>query len=202
LGIHSVFASVVRLARSCRRVFTGRIQLLIALNWLFFGSVLLSAFLAQLWPNLSDGSAEGFSPFSGNLLLLFLFIFTFNLIISAFLMLTLSGVLFFALPLVFLFVRGMIWGWLAFWAASETLLFALPTLCLEGEAYVLASAAGINIGLSWLKPGLTYKDEDLSRKEAFRRSWSECLHIYFLVSVLLLTASIAEVLTIYEFGTL
>lgn len=202
MGIHSAFASVVRLARSCREVIAGRIKLLIALNWLFFGSVLLSAFLAQFWPTpLSDGSARGFNSFPGNPLLLFLFIFAFNLILSAFLMLTLSGVLFFALPIVFLSVRGMIWGWLVSWATSETLLSALPTLCLEGEAYVLASFAGVSIGLSLLKPTLLYKDKLLPRGLAFRMAWNECLSIYFWVTVLLLLASVVEVLTIYLVGT-
>jgi uncharacterized membrane protein SpoIIM required for sporulation len=77
-------------------------------------------------------------------------------------------------------------------------LAALPTLILEGEAYVLAALAGVNIGLSWLTPNWVYKQEkeSLSRSEALRRAFRQSAYVYVFVVILLLAAAIVETLTL------
>jgi uncharacterized membrane protein SpoIIM required for sporulation len=69
---------------------------------------------------------------------------------------------------------------------------------LEGEAYVLAALAGVNLGMSWLKPSWVYKKEQngFSRSEALRKAFMDCGYVYVFVVVLLLAAAIVETLTL------
>ena len=70
----------------------------------------------------------------------------------------------------------------------------LPTIILEGEGYVLAALAGVNLGLSWFKPEWIYK-ESVSRREAVRMALRNCFY-NGLVNLFLLTAAIVEVVSL------
>jgi uncharacterized membrane protein SpoIIM required for sporulation len=62
---------------------------------------------------------------------------------------------------------------------------------------VVAGVAGINLGLSWLKPSWAHKKEVSSRLEAFKMALKECGYLYILVAMLLFAAAIVETATIY-----
>jgi len=122
------------------------------LNWLFFGFIVIGAFLRQSgyvsvfrWPV----GEEVFQLQTGNMVVTVVSIFLFNLFLSGFLVVTLTGLLFFVLPVVFLCVRGFLWGLLLSGLSSSQFLSALPTVILEGEGYVLAALVGVVLGLSW-----------------------------------------------------
>jgi len=123
-------------------------------------------------------------------------IFLFNLVVSGFVLVTLSGLLFFALPFVFLLFRAFLWGVLLGGLPTSLFLAALPTLILEGEGYVLASLAGINLGLSWLRPEWAYEGEELSRLESVKKALRDCVRIYVFVVVPLFVAAVVEALTV------
>lgn len=71
---------------------------------------------------------------------------------------------------------------------------SLPTIILEGEAYVFACVAGMVVGVSWLKPSLLY--DDLDRKESLKLSTRECLKLYSVVLILLAFAALLESFTL------
>jgi uncharacterized membrane protein SpoIIM required for sporulation len=108
---------------------------------------------------------------------------------------TLPGIAFFALSPLLLFVKGTLLGSSLANMPSWRVLVILPTLILEGEAYVLAGVAGVNLGLSWLRPWWLYEG-DIPRKEAFLKAWDECGHIYSWVTMILFLAAVMEVATI------
>jgi hypothetical protein len=70
-------------------------------------------------------------------------------------------------------------------------LAALPTLLLEGEAYVFAAGVGTLVGYSWLK-----KTDDLSRSEVFAQAIKKYMNAYIFVILLLVGAAIVESATI------
>lgn len=123
-------------------------------------------------------------------------IFLFNLILSSFIVVTLPGLVFFPFPAVVLLFRGYLWGLLLSQLSTPHLLVVLPTIVLEGEGYVMASVAGILLGLSWLKPNWMYGCEDLTRSEALKKALKECMGMYVLVAIVLLAAAIVETITI------
>jgi len=168
------------------------------LNWLFFGFIVVGSLLGQIgvvqvytWP-----FGEIFSVDVSNAFLMVGFIFLFNLVLSGFLLVTLTGLGFFGLPLFFLSFRAFLWGVLLNGLSTPLFLAALPTLALEGEGYVLAALAGVNLGLSWLNPRWAYSGEDLSRLEAVKRALKDVGRIYVLVIVFLFAAAVVETLTL------
>lgn len=116
---------------------------------------------------------------------------------SAFLVVTLPGLVFFGLSAVLLAYRGAVWGFFLAFSPSPLFLAALPTVVLEGEGYVLASVAGTVLGLSWFKPDWTFRGETVSRREALRKAFKECFYLYALISVVLLVAAVVETATLY-----
>lgn len=191
--------------RVCVSVVSRRVLLLIVLNWLFFGAMVVGGFLGQSeyvavyeWPL----GEEIFHKEIGNVPFMILSIFLFNLILSGFAWVTLPGLGFFVLPVVLLLVRARLWGVLLNGLPAPWFFVALPTLILEGEGYVLAGVAGVDLGLSWLKPEWVYWREELSRWESVKRALKDCAHIYVLVVVLLFVAAVVETATIYFLGTI
>jgi len=171
-------------------------MLLIALNLLFFGGMLVGSLLVGFGGiQLYDPGAHVL-PTDGNLLSLVPCIFFFNLVLSAFVVVTLAGLVFFLLAAGFLLLRALVWGALITTLSTSEFLFALPTLVLEGEAYVLAALAGVVLGLSWLKPEWAYRGKGLSRLEAFKWALRECAYIYVLVVIILLVSAVVEAVTI------
>ena len=185
--------------KSCFSLISRRILLFVALNWLFFGVMFAGNLLSYgeygeyfEWP-ISEGFVDTETL---GLPLLIMNIFLFNLVVSGFVLVTLSGLLFFALPFAFLVFRAFLWGVLLSGLATPLFLAAFPTLILEGEGYVLASLAGINLGLSWLRPKWAYEVEELSRLESFKKALWDCLRSYVLVALLLFVAAVVEALTV------
>lgn len=182
--------------KSCLSVVWRRVGVLVVLNWLFFGFIVFGGLLGQFgvvkiyyWP-----FGEIFPVEVGNAFLTVGFIFISNLILSSFVLVTLTGLAFFGLPLFFIFFRAFLWGMLLNELSTPLFLAALLVVILEGEGYVLAALAGVDLGLSWLKPSWAYRREDLSRLEAFKRALKDCARIYVLVAAVLLVAAVVETL--------
>jgi hypothetical protein len=136
-------------------VISRRAWWLVVLNWLFFGFVLVGSFLSGLTsfgPFYSLPASEASQSYQGSPILLFGFLFVFNLVVSGFVVVTLTGLGFFALSPIFLCYRGLLWGALLAGSPRSSFLFVLPTIVLEGEGYVFAALAGVLMGLSWLNP--------------------------------------------------
>lgn len=178
----------------------SRWKILALLNALFFGCVFIVLALASLFlaPPLYFGTHLNVPYFflDSSWFVMILVIFTFNLALGSFVFVTLPGIVFFPLSAGILLYRGFLWGLLLY--ASPVWLFAvsLPTVMLEGEAYVFAAAAGTIAGASWVRPVLVYQKDGLSRVQALKISLKECLRIYAFVVALLLVAAIVETATI------
>jgi hypothetical protein len=150
--------------------------------------------------------------------LLFLFIFCFNLVVAAFCVVTLPGFLFFPLSAALMTLRAVLWGLLLGPLPTGFFLDVLPTMLLEGEAYVIAAAVGLTVGYSWLTrskelspeppPSRIYSEVfgDLgpresaelepSRFEFFRCALKRDMSAYVLVILLLIAAAAVESATI------
>jgi hypothetical protein len=176
-----------------------RVKVLAVLNLLFFGCAfgvtLLASFL--FLPQLYSGWHPVFPDIvQGNWLLVVLFIFASNLVLSAFVFVTLPGIALFPLSPSALGFRAVLWGLLIYGVPTRTFLIVIPTLVLEGEAYVLAALAGAIVGVSWVKPRWIWAGEDLSRGNAFKKALKECLRLYVFVAVLLFAAAVVETVTV------
>jgi len=106
---------------------------------------------------------------------------------------TLPGALIVPLPFTLLYggwVQGV--GLAGLHASSLlSLLLLLLVGSLEWVSYVLASAAGLNIGLSVLAPrrqGVT------SRGAAFRAAWGDAARLYALIALILAVQAVMEIL--------
>jgi hypothetical protein len=177
-----------------------RARLLTVFNLLYFSAIFVAALVAGFLfpPSLYEGGSSIFGTFVfGDPVVTVFWIFAFNLVLSAFVVVTLSGLAFFPLSTAALLVRAVLWGLLIYPLPAWAFLAALPTLILEGEAYVFAGVAGTTLGMSWLKPRWAYREESgLSRWSALKRAYGEFKRVYFVVAVLLFVAAIAETLTI------
>jgi len=164
-------------------------------SWLFFGALLVGAFFGQaqiVWDVFKWPSKTAFP--TNNLPLLVLWIFLFNLLWSSLVLLTLSGFVFFAVPLVIMTYRAWLWGVLLANLPISLFWVVIPVLVVEGEAYVLSCVAGVNLGLALLRPNMIFKEEGISRLQAVKRAFKECAYFYIFVAVLLLAAAIIEAL--------
>jgi hypothetical protein len=173
----------------------SRWKLLSALNAVFFSVALGVGLIAGfvLAPSVYYGQPVYVFPqfLYGSVLLMFLFIFCFNLAIGAFAVVTLPGFLFFPLSAALLTFRAVLWGLILSPLPQGLFLVALPTLVLEGEAYVLAAAVGTTVGYSWLT-----RPKDLTRSKAFTDTFKRDVSAYVFVILLLLTAAAVESATI------
>ena len=171
------------------------------MNLLIFGGILFSGFLARFPLMESSGGLEEFPasfPLDLEWPLLVGYIFVINLFASAFLMVTLSGLVFFVLPSFFLVLRAYIWGVSLSHLSTPMFLMALPTSVIEGEAYVIGAVAGTMLGLSWLKPSWVYGDRAVSKGQALRLAVKECASLYVLVAMMLIVAAVIEALTMQQ----
>jgi hypothetical protein len=123
-------------------------------------------------------------------------IFVFNLALSSFLFITLPGFLFFPLSGGLLVYRALLWGLVLDSLPVNVFVASLPTVLLEGEAYVCAALAGTVVGASWAMPEWAYKGLKTSRFDALKTGLKECLTIYVAVAVVLFVAAVVETLTI------
>ncbi len=180
-------------------VISRRAWWLVVLNWLFFGFVLGGSFLGgwiSLGPFYSLPASGVSQSYQSNPILLFGFLFVFNLVVSGFVVVTLTGLAFFALSPIFLCYRGMLWGALLAGLPRSSFLFVLPTIILEGEGYVFAAVAGVLMGLSWLNPEWDYQEESLTRYQSLKRALKDSVYVYLLVASFLFLAAIVETLTL------
>lgn len=177
---------------------TERLPIVALMNLAFFGSILITAFLTQsVAPPSEFWEPPNFFPLPlSNVPLLVVTIFLFNLVVGAFVLLTLMGMVLFVIPAGVLIWRGWLWSSLISQLSTSSFLLVLPTLVLEGEGYVLASVAGTVLGLSWLKPSLIFGGGRLSRVAALMRALKEMAHLYVAVAIILLIAALVEALTL------
>ena len=181
-------------------LFCGRWKVFALFNLLFFGSVLAVVFLAEFMfpsPLYADWSPNVPRVFLvGSWPVMVFGIFLFNLCVSAFAVVTLPGMVFFPLSTFFLLFRAVLWGLLLYALPVWPFVSVLPTVVLEGEAYVFAAAVGTVVGVSWVKPTWLFRDEGLSRVDALKRALKEGLKGYVFVAVLLFLAAVVETATI------
>lgn len=187
----------------CFYVLSKRMKLFAFLNAVYFCSLFVTAFVASLLfvpPPYEGWPPEIFVPYFGeDLSLLFFKIFLSNLVLSAFVFVTLPGLVLFPLSSVALLVRAVSWGLLFYQLPTSVFFVALPTFIIEGEAWVLAALAGTYLGAAWFKPAWMYGKEGLSRWGALKRALKECKCVYFLVFLFLLIGAFVEVLSIAFF---
>lgn len=195
---------VVAFLRSCVSIILKRGKLLAFFSFLYFSLVFWAALVAAFLfppPLYVSGSSSVFGDFLfGDAVVTAVWIFVFNLVVSAFVVVTLSGLAFFPLSAVALFVRAVLWGLLIYPLPAWAFLVALPTLVFEGEAYVFAGVAGTMLGLSWFKPRWAFRAEgEFSRWDSLRRALNEFKRLYFVVVLLLFVAAVVETLAIAAF---
>lgn len=122
--------------------------------------------------------------------------FLVNLILGSFVVLTVPSLpVFFAGPILAVY-RAVLWGIIYSPTSPQfanAIIYALPVLLLEGEAYCIVCFPSFKAGLSWLLPKRAYKDENPTRKQAFRKALRELALVYILVSCILLVSAIVEV---------
>jgi hypothetical protein len=155
----------------------------------------LHEILAQGWEESFLASITQASA-AENWFLALLLIFLANLLVGSLVVLTAPSVLvFFAGPLLALY-RAVLWG-IAFSPTSPqfatALMYALPVLVLEGEAYCIACVPSFKVGMSWLLPKTAYKGAELTRKQAFKKALHELALVYVLVALILFISAIVEV---------
>jgi hypothetical protein len=191
---------LIEILRSCWIVLFARRRLLIYLNVLFFGILFVSALSTNLLfaapINVSSGPATPVSVRGLSWPVMFLTIFLVNLAVSAFLYVTLGGLVFFPFSACVLVYWAIDWGARVSYIPGWTFLGDLPTLVLEGEAYVLACMAGTLVGVSWLKPNWFSASELLSRRAALKKAFKEGLRTYLFVTLFLIAAAAVETATI------
>lgn len=197
-------ALVLAFLRSCVSIILKRGKLLAFFSFLYFSSVFLTALVAAFIfppPLYVGGSSSVFGNFLfGDAVVTVVWIFVFNLVLSAFIVVTLSGLAFFPLSAVALFVRAVLWGFLICPLPAWAFLVVLPTLVFEGEAYVFAGVAGTMLGVSWFKPRWVFKGESqLSRRDSLKRAFGELKQVYFFVVLLLFVGAIVETLAMAYF---
>jgi hypothetical protein len=199
---------------------SSRWRLLSALNVVFFSVAFGVGLAASLVypPPLYSGQPVYVLPqfLYGSAPLLFLSIFCFNLVVAAFCVVTLPGFLFFPLSAALMTLRAVLWGLLLGPLPPRLFLDVLPTLVLEGEAYVIAAAVGITVGYSWLTrskelfpeppPSRIYspvlgdlgpnESMEPSRREFFKCALKRDMSAYALVILLLIAAAAVESATI------
>lgn len=190
---------VLGFLRACVEVLSKKERFLAMMNLVFFGCILVVALYVQfMFPPPYEGRPVEVPDFLVGVgwPVMVVGILLFNLVLSGFVVVTLPGLVFFPLSAVALLYRAFLWGVLLSQLPTPQFLAVLPTVILEGEGYVIASVAGMTLGLSWLKPDWIYEGEGLSRSEALRKALRECGRLYIVVVVVLLLAAIVETFTI------
>jgi len=134
-----------------------------------------------------------------NPLLAIVYTFFVNLALGTLAYITIPGLLvFFFAPALVLF-RAIMWG-VVFAPTTPVLAMAvvlsLPTLILEGLGYVLAVVPSTYLGLSWLSPKRVFREEKLSRKEAFKKELVNSAKAYAWVALVLVVAAVVEVVSV------
>ncbi len=131
---------------------------------------------------------------AGKVLTIILTIFGINSILGTFFYITIPNIL--GLGTLIFIYRPLLWGLIyAPVSPQDTmlLLIAIPTLLLEGTAYVIAFVSSIDLVLALVKPE---KLGEESRLKALKRAWIYTLKSYVLVLIVLFIAAVVETITI------
>lgn len=174
---------------------------------IYYGLVIVGMVIGLLYPPISTGTGGNISSqFStvfpgllqaigaGDVIKVILTIFVFNSILGSFLAITVLNLIGIG-TLVFIY-RPIMWGLIyAPTSPSATMLLiaVIPTLILEGAAYVIAFTASLDFVLAIAKPKALGEE---SRFKAWKKAWTYNLKSYVLVLIMLLVAAVVESVTI------
>lgn len=174
---------------------------------IYYGLVIIGMIIGILDPSVSTGTGHVISNQfqtglpgllqaigTGDIIKVILIIFGFNSVVSSFLQITILNTI--GLGIVVFLFRPLLWGLLyspTSPQAAMLLIFVIPTLILEGIAYVIAFTASIDLILAIIKPKSLGED---SRLKAWKKAWIYNLKAYVLVLIVLFAAAIVETLTI------
>lgn len=150
------------------------------------------AIVSEVFPGLMEA-------YLTNPLLAIVYTFLVNFLYGTMVTIALPGTLFFVLAPAQAFLRACWWG--AYFAPitsvlASVLTWSLPTMILEGLGYILAVVPSTYLGLSWLSPKTVFREEGLTRKEAFKRELVNSARAYAWVALVLLIAAVVEVTTV------
>ena len=174
---------------------------------IYYGLVIVGMVIGLLYPPVSTGTGGNISSqFStvfpglmqaigaGDVFKVIATIFVFNSILGSFLAITLLNLIGVG-TLVFIY-RPIMWGLIyapTSPGAAMLLLAVIPTLILEGVAYVIAFTASLDFVLAIAKPK-SFEEE--SRFKAWKKAWAYNLKSYVLVLIMLLVAAVVETVTL------
>ncbi|MEL7669548.1 stage II sporulation protein M [Methanobacterium sp.] len=174
---------------------------------IYYGLVIIGMVIGLLYPPISTGTGGNISSqFStvfpgllqaigaGDVIKVILTIFVFNSILGSFLAITLLNLIGIG-TLVFIY-RPIMWGLIyapTSPSAAVLLIAVIPTLILEGVAYVIAFAASLDFILAIAKPKALGEE---SRFKAWKKAWVYNLKSYVLVLIMLFVAAVVESVTI------
>lgn len=174
---------------------------------IYYGLLIIGMVIGLLYPPVSTGTAHtvGSQFFTalpglmqaisaGDILKIVVTIFAFNSILGSFLVITLLNIIGLG-TLVFIY-RPIMWG-LVYAPTSPhaalLLIAVIPTLILEGTAYVIAFAASLDFILAIAKPKSLGEE---SRFKAWKKAWVYNLKSYVLVLITLFVAAVVETVTL------
>ncbi|OEC87353.1 MULTISPECIES: stage II sporulation protein M [Methanobacterium] len=174
---------------------------------IYYGLVIIGMVIGLLYPPISTGTGGNISSqFStvfpgllqaigaGDVIKVILTIFVFNSILGSFLAITLLNLIGIG-TLVFIY-RPIMWGLIyapTSSGAAMLLIAVIPTLILEGVAYIIAFAASLDFVLAIAKPKALGEE---SRFKAWKKAWAYNLKSYVLVLIMLFVAAVVESVTI------
>lgn len=174
---------------------------------IYYGVLIIGMIIGLLYPTVSTGTTGAIgNQFStafpgliqaigaGDIIGIIVTIFAVNSILGSFLAITLLNITGLG-TLVFIY-RPLIWGILYAPTSPQavmTLIVVLPTLLLEGIAYIIAFTASTDFILAVAKPK-SFGEE--SRFKAWKKAWIYNLKSYVLVLIMLFVAAVVETVTL------
>lgn len=174
---------------------------------IYYGLVIIGMVIGLLYPPISTGTGGNISSqFStvfpgllqaigaGDVIKVILTIFVFNSILGSFLAITLLNLIGIG-TLVFIY-RPIMWGLIyapTSSGAAMLLIAVIPTLILEGVAYIIAFAASLDFVLAIAKPKSLGEE---NRFKAWKKAWAYNLKSYVLVLIMLFVAAVVESITL------
>ena len=174
---------------------------------IYYGLVIIGLVIGLLYPPVSTGTGGNIaSQFStvlpglmqaigaGDVIKIIATIFAFNSILGSFLAITVLNLVGLG-TLVFIY-RPIMWGLIyapTSPSAAVLLIAVIPTLILEGIAYVIAFTASLDFVLAIAKPKSLGEE---SRFKAWKKAWIYNLKSYVLVLIMLLVAAVVESITL------
>jgi len=174
---------------------------------IYYGLIIVGMIIGLLYPHTSTGTASTVgNQFStvlpglmnaisaGDITRIIVTIFAINSIGGSFFALTLLNTV--GLGTLIFIYRPLVWG-LVYAPTSPhatmLLVFVIPTLILEGLAYVIAFTASIDLILAIAKPKSLGEE---SRFKAWKKAWIYNFKSYVLVLIVLFAAAVVETITL------